>query len=93
MNVACPECRSVYRVDPAKIPGDSIHITGVCRMGSNPNTSMLTSNCESHEIEGLYVTDGGAFPFAHEKNPTLTIMAVAMRAAEHLVSRLRRSTG
>lgn len=74
----------VYRM----APGAAIHQAGVCRMGRNPQTSMLTGFCESHEVKGLYAVDASAFPFMPEKNPTLTIMAVATRAAKHLVDAL-----
>jgi choline dehydrogenase-like flavoprotein len=71
-------------------PGRAIHHVGTCRMGANPSTSMLNSECQSHSIKNLYVTDGGIFPTCPEKNPTLTIMAVSLRAGEHLAAKLKR---
>ena len=53
-------------------------------MGKDPSTSVLNEWCEAHDVPGLYVVDGSCFPTALGVNPTLTIMAVAWRACEHL---------
>ena len=54
-------------------------------MGSDPKTSALNGNCQAHEVKNLWVTDGSSFPTSPEKNPTLTIMALSLRAAEKMV--------
>ena len=59
------------------------HQLGGCRMGSDPRTSVLNSYCGSHDVPNLYVVDGSVFPSSSEKNPTLTIMALAARAADN----------
>ena len=66
------------------------HELGGCRMGTDPRKSVLDGYCRSHDISNLYVVDGSAFPSASEKNPTLTIMALAARTAEHIAARVRR---
>lgn len=66
------------------------HELGGARMGVNPRTSVLDGWCRSHDVPNLYVVDGSAFPSASEKNPTLTIMALAARTAEHIAGRLKR---
>jgi choline dehydrogenase-like flavoprotein len=60
-------------------------------MGHDPATSMLDAYCESHEVPGLFVVDGSAFVSNPEKNPTLTMMALALRAGERLGRRLARA--
>jgi choline dehydrogenase-like flavoprotein len=66
------------------------HEIGGCRMGSNPRTSVVDSSCRSHDIKNLYVADASVFPSASEKNPTLTIMALASRTADIIADRLKK---
>jgi choline dehydrogenase-like flavoprotein len=66
------------------------HELGGCRMGTDSRTSVLDGYCRSHDIPNLYVVDGSAFPSASEKNPTLTIMALAARTADHIATRVQR---
>jgi choline dehydrogenase-like flavoprotein len=71
------------------MPGKAIHEHGTCRMGADPKTSALNGFCQSHEVKNLFVVDGAAFPTATEKNPTLTILALAWRASDHLAEEMR----
>ena len=64
------------------------HQCGTCRFGPDPETAVLNLNCQTHEIENLYVVDGSFFPSNAGVNPTLTIIANAIRVAEHLKQRL-----
>ncbi len=64
------------------------HQCGTCRFGNDPNTSVLDLNCRTHEIENLYVVDGSFFPSNSGVNPTLTIIANALRVGDHLAKRL-----
>ncbi len=59
-------------------------------MGSDPRTSVVNSFCRTHDVPNLYVVDGSVFPSSSEKNPTLTIMALAARAADHIGDRFRK---
>jgi choline dehydrogenase-like flavoprotein len=71
--------------------GFASHEVGTCRMGVNPKTSVLNSYCQSHEIKNLFVVDGSCFTTFSEKNPTLTIAALAVRSARYIIeSRKRR---
>jgi len=70
-------------------PGYSIHELGTCRMGDNPKTSVLNKWNQSHDIRNLYVVDGSSFVSAGWQNPTMTILALAMRASEHLAEQMR----
>ena len=65
------------------------HQGGTCRFGTDPRTSVLDLNCRSHDIDNLYVVDGSFFPSQFGVNPTLTIIANALRVADHLQQRLQ----
>ncbi len=62
----------------------STHTQGGCRMGDDPMRSAVDRNGESHEVRGLFVGDGSLVPRTLSVNPSLTIMALATRLAEHL---------
>jgi choline dehydrogenase-like flavoprotein len=64
------------------------HQCGTLRFGDNPEGSVLDAWNRTHEIDNLYVTDSSFFPSSSAVNPTLTIVANAMRVAEHLKERL-----
>jgi choline dehydrogenase-like flavoprotein len=70
-------------------PGYSIHELGTCRMGDDPKTSVLNKWSQSHDIKNLYVVDGASFVSGGWQNPTMTILALAMRASEHLAEQMR----
>ncbi len=70
-------------------PGYSIHEVGTCRMGDNPKTSVLNKWNQSHDIKNLFVVDGSSFVSAGWQNPTMTILSLSMRAAEHLAEQMQ----
>jgi len=70
--------------------GSAIHEHGTCRMGADPKRSALNGFCQMHEVKNLFVVDGAAFPSASEKNPPLTILALAWRATDFLAEEMRR---
>lgn len=57
--------------------GSIIHELGVTRMGNDPKTSVLNSNCQAHDVKNLFVADGGPFVSQPDKNPTWTILALS----------------
>lgn len=71
-------------------PGLIIHEVGVTRMGSDPNSSVLNEYCQAHEVDNLFVADGGPFVSQPHKNPTWTIMALSMRTAEYIVDQRKK---
>ena len=71
-------------------PGYSIHEVGTARMGDDPKTSVLNKWCQSHDHKTLFVVDGSGFTNAGWQNPTLTILALSMRASEHLAEERKR---
>ena len=66
--------------------GSIIHELGTVRMGSSASTSALNGDCQAWDCRNLFVTDGGPFVSQADKNPTWTIMALAMRASAAIVS-------
>jgi choline dehydrogenase-like flavoprotein len=70
--------------------GEMIHEVGGTIMGSDPKTSVTNQWCQTWDVKNLYITDGGPFASNADKNPTLTIMALAWRASDHLVEQLRK---
>jgi gluconate 2-dehydrogenase alpha chain len=66
----------------------SSHDLGGCRMGENPNTSVVDPTLRVYDTPGLYVFGGAVFPTCPGVNPTLTMWALCYRAAEQLVKRL-----
>jgi choline dehydrogenase-like flavoprotein len=79
------------RTDPLP-PGWSIHEAGTARMGDDPQKSVLNKFNRCHDVKNLYVTDAACFVNSSEKNPTLTILALAMRAADHISEEMRRGS-
>jgi choline dehydrogenase-like flavoprotein len=72
------------------VGGAIIHELGVVRMGSDPKTSALNKYCQSHDVKNLFVADAASFVSNPDKNPTLTICALAWRTAEYLAEELRK---
>jgi len=78
--------KKIYRIYPDRITGNCSHQHGTTRMGDDPATSVLDKWCRAHEVGNLFVVDGGPFPTATGANPTLSIMANAWRAADHIAA-------
>ena len=62
----------------------STHVQGGCRMGSDPERSVVDAHGESHDIRRLFVGDSTVLPRTLSVNPSLTIMALASRLADHI---------
>jgi hypothetical protein len=72
-------------------PGGSIiHEVGGAIMGEDPKSSVTNRWGQTWDVKNLFVTDGAVFPSNADKNPTLTIMALAWRAADHMLERMHR---
>jgi choline dehydrogenase-like flavoprotein len=67
--------------------GRIIHEVGTTRMGNDPQTSVVNQYCQAHDVKNLFVADGGPFVSNADKNCTWTILALAMRTAEHIAER------
>jgi long-chain-alcohol oxidase len=66
----------------------SYHQMGSCRLGTDPASSAVDPDHQTHEVKGLYVTDASVFPTASGVNPMLSIMGLAHRAAGRIAARL-----
>jgi choline dehydrogenase-like flavoprotein len=78
-----------YGIEPG---GRIIHEVGVTRMGNDPKTSVLNSNCQAHDVRNLFVADGGPFVTNADKNVTWTILALSMRTSEYIADARRKGT-
>jgi len=75
----------------AILPGGKIiHEVGGTMMGASPKSSVTNQWGQTWDVPNLFVTDGGTFCSNADKNPTLTIMALAWRSADYLVSLMKR---
>jgi choline dehydrogenase-like flavoprotein len=73
-----------------KIPVAGVaHQAGTARFGTDPASSVLDTNCKTHELDNLYVVDTSFYPSISAVNPALTAMANAVRVGDHLLERLR----
>ena len=70
--------------------GQIIHEVGTCRMGAAAQSSVLNQWGQSWEVKNLFVTDGAPFVSNADKNPTLSILAMAWRSCDRLVDELKR---
>ena len=77
-------------VYPGRVPGYGIHEVGVARMGKDPKTSVLNQYQQSHDVPNLFVMDGSGFTSGACQNPTLTIMALAVRSCDYLLGEMKR---
>ena len=76
--------------DGISMGGEIIHELGTVRMGKDPSTSVLNKYCQAHEVKNLFVADAAPFVSNPDKNPTLTIIALAWRTAEYLADEMRK---
>jgi choline dehydrogenase-like flavoprotein len=72
------------------IGGLASHEVGGARMGTDPRTSVTNSYGQCHGVKNLFVVDGSPFVTFPEKNPTLTIMALAHRSSRYLTEERRK---
>jgi choline dehydrogenase-like flavoprotein len=60
----------------------NVHLLGTCRMGNDPASSVIDSSHRTHDVENLFICDGSSLVTSGRGQPTMTIMALAFRAAE-----------
>ena len=94
MRHALDQARKMYEAVGATEVFDMIdvfpatHNMGTARMGKNPKTSVCNAYGQTHDIENLFVSDGSLFPSVGCENPTLTIVALALRQADYVYEQL-----
>ena len=79
-----------FRDQPLKPGFDGENLVGTVRMGDDPKRSVLNAYNRAHDVRNLWVLDGASFTSYCEKNPTLTVIAVAIRGCDHLAEALRK---
>ncbi|MEO6724347.1 MAG: GMC family oxidoreductase [Blastocatellia bacterium] len=77
--------------DP-EVAGHSIHEMGTVHMGSDAKTSVLNQFNQSWDVKNLFVMDAAAFASGTHKNPTLTIMALSMRASDYMLDQMKKGS-
>jgi choline dehydrogenase-like flavoprotein len=70
--------------------GKIIHEVGTARMGADPKSAVLNAYCQAHDVKNVFVMDGAPLVTNPDKNPTLTIMALAWRASEYLLDEAKK---
>ena len=65
------------------------HLLGTARMGTDPRTSVVDGSNQAHDVPNLFVVDGSSMPTSAAVNPTHTIQAVALRAADKIWEKRR----
>ncbi|MGA8671495.1 MAG: GMC oxidoreductase, partial [Terracidiphilus sp.] len=70
--------------------GEIIHELGTVRMGNDAKASVLSAHCQAHDVKNLFVADAAPFVSNPDKNPTLTIMALAWRTSDYLLEQAKK---
>lgn len=81
---------SVTKQRDPRWPGCATHEVGTARMGNDPKTSVLNKWRQAHDVKNVFVTDGASFVFSACQNPTLTMMALSLQAAEYIIDQAKR---
>jgi choline dehydrogenase-like flavoprotein len=71
-------------------PGMAIHELGTARMGNDPKTAVTDSYCQLHDVRNVFAMDGACFVSSGCQNPTLTMMAITVRACDRLIDRFKK---
>lgn len=87
------KCHEIFEArggKPAYVVPDTGHLLGGCRMGDDPQTSVVNSFGQTHDIPNLFVCGASNFVTSGGANPTETILALALRSAAYLISKARK---
>ena len=76
--------------DAIKRPGEIIHEVGTARMGDKASNSVTNQYCQTWDTKNLFLMDGAVMPSNPDKNPTLTILALAWRSTDYLMDAMKR---
>jgi choline dehydrogenase-like flavoprotein len=83
-----PKMKRLFGWNVVSPPGEAIHELGGARMGTDPSNSVLNKYNQCWDAENLFVTDGACFVSTGCQNSTLTIMALSVRACEHIARQM-----
>ncbi len=76
--------------DAIQRPGEIIHEVGTARMGEKASESVTNQFCQTWDVKNLFLMDGSVLPSNPDKNPTLTILALAWRSSEYLMDEMKK---
>ena len=82
--------KNIRRSDSGQAPGLAIHEMGTARMGKNPGESILNGNNQMHAVKNVFVTDGACMTSSACQNPSLTYMALTVRAVDFAVNEMKK---
>lgn len=74
---------------PIEVQSGGAHLLGTCRMGDDPESSVVDKYHRSHDVPNLFICDGSSMVTSGRGQPTMTIMALAFRASEHIMAAAR----
>lgn len=74
------------------VPQGDAHLMGSCRMGNDPQTSVVNKFHQTHDVKNLFIVDGSSFVTTGKSNPTLTIQALAFRMSDYLIDQMKQGT-
>ena len=77
--------KEIYRTPPYP----STHNLGTCRMSEKPGDGVCNGFGRSHDVPNLFISDGSQFTTGAAENPTLTIVSLAIRQAEHIAGQMK----
>ncbi|MEE8538428.1 MAG: GMC family oxidoreductase, partial [Woeseiaceae bacterium] len=97
MRHAAAQAREIYAAlgatdirDNTDQLGGGCHNMGVARMSSDPKDGVTNGFGQAHDVPNLFISDGSLFSTSAAPNPTLTIVALAIRQADHIAGRMSR---
>jgi choline dehydrogenase-like flavoprotein len=94
-NHAWKQSTALYEAAGAKrvytrMPFPSTHNMGTCRQSSKPGTGVCNGFGQTHDVTNLFISDGSQFTTSAAENPTLTIVALAIRQADYIAGQMNR---
>ena len=86
----------LFQYDPASVEQEMVrygayggHHIGTARMGTDHRKSVVDADCRVHSVRNLYIASAATFPTSGQANPTLTVVALSLRLADHVKSKLK----
>lgn len=83
--------QKIYDLPINDEPGSTVHLLGTARMGNDPKSSVVDKYHRAHDVKNLFIVDGSSFVTSGRGQPTLTIQALAFRAADHIAQFAKRN--
>jgi choline dehydrogenase-like flavoprotein len=82
--------KKIWREDVSE-SNFAVHLLGTCRMGNDPKNSVIDKYHRTHDVRNLFLCDGSSFVTSGRGQPTMTIQALAFRAADHIAQFARKN--